>query len=443
MAYTSPKYTYVSNAPAFQRLQDNISSSVVAGKERARKAEEQRLKELKENEKANDDLLRFGRAQNMAFNKAWWAANQYDNPNAESVTKKFFSGTGKEYADLAMKINSGDCESDNCEVEIAQMKTLEGYPAATADFIGDLNAEFSKIGGKDYDKNQESDYTLASKIFNGEPGFTSKNGYKVDMLRNDDGTIEMVFEGPGFKEGKLSINNNTLGSTLDAEGEMIHTVPKMTDLENELLSDSGIFGEDMLDDKGQILPTAALGEEFIVMGPDGKPEYEIVVSSDGTRQQAMLKWDEQKFNNKIKLYLETQLETMQEDPSDMIGLWNVRLSPGAKTYDEDLARAALGLPDAEADVVKQAWNESKFSQIVQEPWSYDDIPLSDEKKALFAAMYASKIKNSFKKRFMPQMAAPGLDGQVTYTPEYLRTLSNTNTNTNTGGNTGGFAGKVG
>jgi len=224
---------------------------------------------------------------------------------------------------------------------------------------------------------------------------------------------------------------------------MIHTVPKMTDLENELLSDSGIFGEDMLDDKGQILPTAALGEEFIVMGPDGKPEYEIVVSSDGTRQQAMLKWDEQKFNNKIKLYLETQLETMQEDPSDMIGLWNVRLSPGAKTYDEDLARAALGLPDAEADVVKQAWNESKFSQIVQEPWSYDDIPLSDEKKALFAAMYASKIKNSFKKRFMPQMAAPGLDGQVTYTPEYLRTLSNTNTNTNTGGNTGGFAGKVG
>ena len=27
------------------------------------------------------------------------------------------------------------------------------------------------------------------------------------MNRNDDGTIEMVFEGPGFKDGKLSINN--------------------------------------------------------------------------------------------------------------------------------------------------------------------------------------------------------------------------------------------
>jgi len=263
----------------------------------------------------------------------------------------------------------------------------------------------------------------------------------VDMLRNDDGTIEMVFEGPGFKDGKLSINNNTLGSTLDAGGELIHTIPNMTELENELLSDSGIFGEDMLDDQGKLLPTAMLGEDFIVMGPDGKPQYEMIVSSDGTRQQAMLKWDEDKFNNKLKLYLDTQLETMQEEPSDMIGLWNVRLSSGAKTYDEDLARAALGLPDAEADVVKQAWGDSKFSKLVQEPWSYNDLPLSDEKRTLFAAMYTSKVKNSFKKRFMPQMAAPGLDGQVTYTPEYLRTLSNTNINTVN--NTTGFAGKVG
>ena len=428
MAYTSPKYTYVSNAPAFQRLQDDLSASVVAGKERARTAEEERLKELKENEKANDDLLRFGRAQNMAFNKKWWEKNQYDNPNAESVAKKFFSGTGKEYADLAMKINSGDCESDNCETEMAQLQVLEGYPEATADFIGDLNSEFSKIGGRDYDKNQESDYTLASKIFNGEPGFTSKDGYKVDMLRNDDGTIEMVFEGPGFKDGKLSINNNTLGSTLDAEGEMIHTVPKMSTLENELLSDSGIFGEDMIDENGQVLPTATLGEDFIVMGPDGRPEYEVITSSDGMYQQNVLKWDEDKFNSKMKLYLDTQLETMQETPSDMIGLWNVRLSPGAKSYDEDLARAALGLPDAEADVVKKAWGESKFSQIVQEPWSYDDIPLSDEKKALFAAVYASKMKETFKKRFMPQIVAPGLDGQVSYTEKALAAL-NTNTNT--------------
>ena len=429
MAYTSPKYTYVSNAPAFQRLQDDLSASVVAGKERARTAEEERLKELKENEKANDDLLRFGRAQNMAFNKKWWEKNQYDNPNAESVAKKFFSGTGKEYADLAMKINSGDCESDNCETEMAQLQVLEGYPEATADFIGDLNSEFSKIGGRDYDKNQESDYTLASKIFNGEPGFTSKDGYKVDMLRNDDGTIEMVFEGPGFKDGKLSINNNTLGSTLDAEGEMIHTVPKMSTLENELLSDSGIFGEDMIDENGIVLPTATLGEDFIVMGPDGRPEYEVITSSDGMYQQNVLKWDENKFNNKMKLYLDTQLETMQETPSDMIGLWNVRLSPGAKSYDEDLARAALGLPDAEADVVKKAWGESKFSQIVQEPWSYDDIPLSDEKKALFAAVYASKMKETFKKRFMPQIVAPGLDGQVSYTEKALAAL---NTNTNKG-----------
>ena len=76
----------------------------------------------------------------MAFNKKWWEKNQYDNPNAESVTKKFFSGTGKEYADLAMKINSGDCESDNCETEMAQLQVLEGYPEATADFIGDLNS---------------------------------------------------------------------------------------------------------------------------------------------------------------------------------------------------------------------------------------------------------------------------------------------------------------
>ena len=90
-------------------------------------------------EKENKELLEYGRTQNMAFNKDWWSKNQYENPNSESITQQFFKGTGKEYADLMMKIKSGKCDSDNCTDEMGQVTALEAYPQATADFIGNIN----------------------------------------------------------------------------------------------------------------------------------------------------------------------------------------------------------------------------------------------------------------------------------------------------------------
>ena len=141
--------------------------------------------------------------------------------------------------------------------------------------------------------------TLASKIFNGQPGFTVKDGYKVNMNRNDDGTIEMVFEGPGFKDGKLSINNNTLGSTLAAGGELVHELPSLAKLQNENLQDMGIFAAEDFTDDGELKPGVSLDEEFMITDADGNVEYETVVSADGMTQQNIIKWDENKFNNKI------------------------------------------------------------------------------------------------------------------------------------------------
>lgn len=418
MSYTNPKYTYVDQSAPWRELQKNLTADNVDKKEK-------RALQLEENEKANKELLEYGRTQNMAFNKDWWKNNQYENPNATSITKKFFEGSGKEYADLMMKIKSGDCESENCSEEMNQVNALNSYPTATADFIGDISSEFSKIKGKNFDPNQESDYTLASKIFNNEPGFTVKDGYKIDLQKNEDGTMEMVFEGPGFKEGKLSINNNTLSSTLDRGGEMVHTLPSITKLENELLADTGIFKPEDFNDDGELNPGVSLDEEFMIMDADGKPEYETIVSADGMTQQNVIKWDENQFNNKMKLYVDTQLEGLQDNPADMIGLWNVRLSPGAANYDEDLARAALGMPDATAEEVSSAWKTSPYSELVKGAWSYNDIPLTDEQKKLFAAHYTTKMKNNFKKRFMPQMPAPGLDGQIRYTAEGYAQLMKT------------------
>ena len=118
----------------------------------------------------------------------------------------------------------------------------------------------------------------------------------------------------------------------------------------------------------------------------------------------------------------------------MIGLWNVRLGKGALSYDEDLARAALGMPDATAQEVSAAWKDSPYSDLVKGAWSYDDIPLSDEQKTLFAAHYTKNMKDTFKKRFMPQMAAPGLDGQVRYTPQGYAMLTKNKKNTKNSNN---------
>ena len=438
MSYTNPKYTYVDQSKPWRQFSKDMASLAGNIKDKRdleiKEEEEKKELELKQNEKENKELLEYGRTQNMAFNKDWWSKNQYENPNSESITQQFFKGTGKEYADLMMKIKSGDCDSDNCTDEMGQVTALEAYPQATADFIGNINAEFGKITGKNYDPNQESDYTLASKIFNGQPGFTVKDGYKVNMNRNDDGTIEMVFEGPGFKDGKLSINNNTLGSTLAAGGELVHELPSLAKLQNENLQDMGIFAAEDFTDDGELKPGVSLDEEFMITDADGNVEYETVVSADGMTQQNIIKWDENKFNNKMKIYVDTQLEGLQEDPADMIGLWNVRLGKGALSYDEDLARAALGMPDATAQEVSAAWKDSPYSDLVKGAWSYDDIPLSDEQKTLFAAHYTKNMKDTFKKRFMPQMAAPGLDGQVRYTPQGYAMLTKNKKNTKNSNN---------
>jgi len=425
MSYTSPKYTHVSRQPAISKFQDEMAS-IFKDKRAAKELE------MKENERKNQQILEFGRAENMAFNKRWWEKNQYDNPNAESLAKKFFANSGKEYADLAMKIKAGNCEDSSCSNEISLLNTLDQKPKVFSTFIGDVDTELSKTAGNNYDKNQDSDYALAYKVFKGEPGFTVKDGYKLDMVQNSDGTMEMVFSGKKFKDGKFQLNNNTLGQTLNAGGVLVNETPKLSFYQNEVLQDAGIFAADDFDEKGELKPGVVLeAEDWQVKGIDGNPVYETVVSADGMYQQNAIKWDEDKLNNKIKPYVDTQLELFNKNPKDMIGLWNLRLGKGAKSYDEDLARAALGMPDAEADVVKKAWKDQGYDAIVKGAWSYDDVPLSDKKKKLFAAHYTNKTKQDLKKRFFPPTPAPGINGQMTYTDAGFKRINAIRSNNST------------
>jgi len=289
-----------------------------------------------------------------------------------------YKGSGKLYAKLKTAIDSNRCDSENCELEIKRLKYLENSPQSSLDFIADIVSELDTTDETNYDPNNNFVYRLAYSIFNKKPGFSKEQGYDIKLSLLENGSQEMEFTGPMFDK-PLVINSYTLTSLLDSDTSIVASTPDINKDMMRLLTEVGIFNPEDLDNKGELLPTAKISEQFIVKF-NGKPDYEIIDIGMG-KGRNVLRFDLDKIEKKAAPFINAEVSGLLSSEQEVIAAWNVFISKGTSQQEDD-------------QMVQNA-NAASSS------WSYeDDLPLMQDKKEIFRSKYKEYFMNNYLKQFI-------------------------------------------
>ena len=239
---------------------------------------------------------------------------QFNESNAIAYNQDFISKTsdfqfqlldnayrlaGKHYAKIKIAIESNKCESEHCAVELSQLKQLQEAPKASLDFLGSIVAELSVTEENSFDPNNDYRYAAANSLMTGKPGFSKTDGYNAYLDLLPDGSQQITFIGPAF-ENPLVINNSSLAAILKANTSLIASTPDINKDMLRLLTEIGLFSPEMVGEDGELLATAKISEEYVMMNPDGSFDYEIVDIGNG-KGRNVLKYDLEKIEKKYIL----------------------------------------------------------------------------------------------------------------------------------------------
>ena len=148
----------------------------------------------------------------------------------------------------------------------------------------------------------------------------------------------------------------------------------------KLLIDSGILTEGSSDEKGQLLPGAAIAEEFILKNTDGSYDYEIIDIGMG-KGRNILKFDIDKIVRKTKPFINAEVAGLLQQEQSVIAAWNVFIARGSSEEEDD----------------QMAQNANAGSLA----WDYKTtLPLSQKNKELFEAGYAEYFAKNYLKQFI-------------------------------------------
>lgn len=278
------------------------------------------------------------------------------------ILGKAFKGTGKIYAKLKMAIENNTCVSENCKYEYDQLKKLQEAPSEALEFLQLLLSQLETTEDSNFDPNNSYEYTVANCIFKEKPGFSKSDGYDVIMNLLDDGSQELIFVGPLF-EKPLVINSIALSALSESGSTLVSETPDINKEMLTLLTKVGLFDpSDILED-GTLSPTAVIADEFILKNPDGSYDYEIVDIGDN-RGRNILKFDLDRINKKATPFISAEVAGLLGSEQSTVAAWNVYLSEG------------------------------KY-------WSYaEDLPLTNDKKALFETKYKDYFYNNYLTPFL-------------------------------------------
>jgi len=289
-----------------------------------------------------------------------------------------YRNTGRIYAKLKLAIESNKCQDETCSFELSEIKHLEQAPQTSLDFLTALTSELSVTEDSNFDPNNNFKYTAANSVLTGKPGFSKSDGYNIYLDLLPGGAQQIVFIGPAFEE-PLVINNTALGSLNKTGTSLVASTP---DIESEMLSlltEVGIFSPDMVGENGQLTAGAKITEEYVIMNPDGTPDYEIVDIGNG-KGRNILKYDLDKIEKKITPFINAEVAGLMSSEQEAVAAWNVYISKGTSVEEDDqMAQNA------------NAGNSS---------WSYtEDLPLMQDKKVLFEKKYKEYFMNNYLKQF--------------------------------------------
>ena len=333
-------------------------------------------------------LKQFNQSNAIAYNRNFIKSNSDYN---FQLLDNAYRGAGIYYAKVKIAIDSNKCNSEDCAVELAQLKQLEQAPQVSLDFLSSLMSELQVTEEDNFDPNNNFLYTVANSVMSTKPGYSKTDGYMVYLDLLEDGSQQIEFHGPAFKrkqpilfEGKvievlapdpLIINSSSLTALLNTDTSLVVSTPVIEKSMNALLPETGLFMQEMINDNKELKANAKISEEFILKNPDGSFDYEVIDLGNGNGKN-VLKYDLEKIDKKVTPFINAEVAGLLSSEQDAVAAWNVYISKDTSTNEDD-------------QMVQNA-NAGNSS------WSYEkDLPLSQENKILFGDKYKQYFKNNY------------------------------------------------
>ena len=321
-------------------------------------------------------LQQFNESDAMAYNQGFISnTSDYNFQLLENA----YRNTGRVYAKLKLAMDSNRCQDETCAYELSEIKHLQEAPQLSLDFLSSLLAELSITDDPNFDPNNNFKYTAANGVMTAKPGFSKSDGYGVylDLLPN--GAQQIVFIGPAFAE-PLVINNTALNALNESNTSLVAPTPDINKDMLRLLTEVGIFSPDMVGENGELSAGAKITEEYVIMNPDGTPDYAIIDIGNGKGRNT-LKYDMDKIEKKTTPFINAEVAGLVSSEQDAVAAWNVYISKGTSVEEDD----------------QMAQNANAG----EDSWSYEeDLPLMQDKKVLFEKKYKEYFMNNYLKQFI-------------------------------------------
>jgi len=323
----------------------------------------------------NLSIQQINKSNALAYNTDYVAANI---DTTFGILDNAYKYTGKEYAKLKMAVQRGKCVDEYCDYENKQIARLDNAPTVSVNFIQQVVDQLSVTDDTYYDVNNDYAFMVANCMMTNTPGFSKTEGYNVYLELLKDGSQEITFEGPLF-EKPLVINSNTLNALVNSGNDLVTETPDVNTDMLKLLVDSGVLAEESADENGQLLPQAAIADEFILKNTDGSFDYEIIDIGMG-KGRNILKFDIDKIIRKTKPFINAEVAGLMQQEQSVVAAWNVFIGQGSSVEEDDQ--------------MAQNANAGSVS------WDYKKVlPLSQKNKELFESKYGDYFMNNYLKQF--------------------------------------------
>ncbi len=451
MSYENPAYTYVSQQPALNKLQQDIAGATKTIADKRALAEKEAKEEAEKKRLANEKEIALGSGATQKYVNDSVNKNTVGSQSAQGAIERLTEGTGKRVGELeiATKGPNAQCHVDgNCEKLMRELAYLNQGPDDIKAFTSNMISQLAYKDIKNFDPNQPGSFMTAANVLEGADMRTPAYGFTYDIRYNGEGSYDWVFSfdrnkakaelgnppkdpqtGEEIKdidaflddwsfEGKdeFVINNKGLSDKQD----IFVKTPEIAQDVNEILKDTQLFGEIKFNDKGELVPgTGKFDMNRFVKGYksytayDKKENpitmYEAVVDENAIAEYpALNKMIEEKFAHYDK----------NDNSGEMTALWNMTLSGHSYNWDENAIAKEMGF---------------KTPKDMRQAWDYGNI--TDDMKKVFKKYYkqyvvddiaATMNSDSFRQyRTSEQMRARGieakgtkmdLDGIETYKP---------------------------
>jgi len=312
----------------------------------------------------------------LAYNSNYVASNI---DTTFGILDNAYKNTGKQYAKLKMAVESGKCIDEYCDYENKQLSRLENAPSVSIKFIEQVVDELSTTEDTYYDINNDYSFMVANCMMTNKPGFSKTEGYNIRLDLLEDDSQEIIFEGP-LLEKPLIINSNTLNALLGSGNDLVTETPDINADMLKLLIDSGVLAEGSADENGQLLPGAAVADEFILKNSDGSYDYEIIDIGMG-KGRNILKFDLDKIERKTKPFINAEVAGLLQQEQSVVAAWNVFIGRESSVEEDDQMAQ-------NANAGSLAWDYKKV------------LPLSQKNKELFEKHYTKYFAKNYLKQFI-------------------------------------------